>query len=140
MLTRHIGWQREDGRYQFIEHLIAGLWLDAGVAEHPARKDTPDAIKAVVQCQYAECILQLALYPAGAEALRADASMREVLSALRDKAWTDEAKKSAESTLMTLYPSELKTRVEAGLRLHVMVSYQVRAQPRRRSGRAALLD
>ena len=78
-----------------------------------------------MQCQYAECILQLALYPAGAEALRADTSMREVLSALQYKAWTEEAKRSAESTLMTLWPEQTKFEAEA---LHVMVSYQWSAQ------------
>lgn len=97
------------------------------MAEHPARKDTPDAIRAVVQCQYAECILQLALYPAGAEALRAGTSVREVLSTLQEKALTEEAKRSAESTLMTLYPSQQTTRFEADE--HVMISYQWTVQP-----------
>lgn len=39
--------------------------------DNAARANTPDAVKESLQQDYAECILQIALYPAGAEVLMA---------------------------------------------------------------------
>ena len=81
----------------FIPHLIDGLMLDP---EHP-RKDTDEAVKVAVQRDFAECLQQIALFPAGCDALKADsAAVIDVLDALVDKAWSEEAKDCARGALI----------------------------------------
>ena len=74
----------------FIPHLIDGLLLDP---EHP-RKDTNDAVKTAVQRDFAECIQQIVLFPAGREALTVNETLMQA------------AKVCAEGALMALIPPE----------------------------------
>jgi hypothetical protein len=100
----------------FIPHLIDGLMLHP---EHP-RKDTADAIKTTVQRDFAECVQQIALFPSGSEALKAyNDIVMQALSALKDMAWSVEAKVCAEGALMALIPPEHLEDIEA---LHIMMS------------------
>ena len=94
---------------------ISGLLLDP---EHP-RKDSDEAIKTAVQRDFAECIQQVALFPPGCEALKANEAVLQALLALKDKAWSDEAKLCAEGALMALIPPEHREDIEA---LHIMMS------------------
>lgn len=64
----------------FIPHLIDGLMLDP---EHP-RKDTDEEIKTAVQRDFAECIQQIALFPPGCEALKANEAVMPALLALTE--------------------------------------------------------
>ena len=75
----------------FVPHLIDGLLLDAN---HP-RKDTDLDIKAAVQRDFADCILQVSLFPPGCEALKASPMVVGVLDALVEQGWTEEARDSA---------------------------------------------
>jgi hypothetical protein len=102
----------------FIPHLVSGLLLDP---DHP-RKDTPQATKAIVQRDFAECIQQLSLFPPGCEALQAAPGVHEALEALIDTGWTEEAKDCARGALMQLtgqHPEVIASRHDA---LHIMVS------------------
>ena len=95
---------------------IDGLLLDP---EHP-RKDTDEFTKTAVQRDFAECIQQLSLYPPGCEALKENEHVLQALSALKDKAWSEEAKICAEGALMALIPPERDHKeIEA---LHIMMS------------------
>ena len=53
-----------------------------------------------------ECAQQIALFPAGCEALKANEAVIQALSTLKDKAWSEEAKICAEGALMALIPPE----------------------------------
>jgi hypothetical protein len=86
----------------FIPHLISGLLLDE---DHP-RKDTDQEVKAAVQRDFAECIQQISLYEPGCAALRAEHAVVEALTALKNDAWTEEAKLCAEGALMVLAPQD----------------------------------
>ena len=99
----------------FTPHLIDGLMLDP---EHP-RKDTDEAIKTAVQRDFAECVQQIALFPAGCEALTVNETVVQALLTLKDKAWSEEAKVCAEGALMALIPPEHLEDIEA---LHIMMS------------------
>ena len=100
----------------FIPHLIDGLMLDP---EHP-RKDTVETIKTVVQRDFAECVQQISLFPAGCEALRANEGIMHALLTLKDKAWSEEAKVCAEGALMALIPPKHhEVDIDA---LHIMMS------------------
>ena len=100
----------------FISLLIDGLLLDP---EHP-RKDTNDAVKTAVQRDFAECIQQIVLFPAGREALTVNETLMQALLTLKDKAWSEEAKVCAEGAIMALIPPEHH---EVGLEArHIMMS------------------
>jgi len=100
----------------FIPHLIDGLLLDP---EHP-RKDTNDAVKTAVQRDFAECIQQIVLFPAGREALTVNETLMQALLTLKDEAWSEEAKVCAEGAIMALIPPEHH---EVGLEArHIMMS------------------
>jgi len=86
--------------------------------EHP-RKDTDEAIKTAVQRDFAECVQQIALFPAGCEALTVNETVVQALLTLKDKAWSEEAKVCAEGALMALIPPEHLGAIEA---LHIMMS------------------
>ena len=87
----------------FTPHLIDGLMLDP---EHP-RKDTDEAIKTAVQRDFAECVQQIVLFPAGCEVLTANEAVMPALLILKDKAWSEEAKVCAAGALMALNPPVL---------------------------------
>ena len=101
----------------FIPHLIDGLMLDP---EHP-RKGSDKSIKTAVQHDFAECIQQISLFPAGCEALKANEAVMQVLLALKDKAWSDEAKLCAEGVLMALIPTE-HHEIDDAEAFHIMMS------------------
>jgi hypothetical protein len=101
----------------FLPHLIDGLMLDP---EHP-RKDTDAAIKTAVQRDFSECIQQIALLPAGCEALKANEAVMQALVTLKEKAWSKEAQACAEGALTALIPPEHHD-IEA---LHIMLSCKV---------------
>ena len=100
----------------FIPHLIDGLLLDS---EHP-RKDADEAIKTAVQRDFAECVQQIALFPAGCDALKANETVMHAMLALKDKAWSEEAKICAEGALMALIPPEHHDDIIEAL--HIMMS------------------
>ena len=103
----------------FIPLLIDGLLLDP---EHP-RKDTDEAIKTAVQRDFAECVQQISLFPAGRAALTADSAVVDVLDVLVDKAWSEEAKDCARGALMQLTDRHHETVAEKDLdALHIMMS------------------
>jgi DNA-directed RNA polymerase specialized sigma24 family protein len=103
----------------FIPLLIDGLLLDP---DHP-RKDTDDAIKTAVQRDFAECIQQISLYPAGCMALKADSAIIPALDVLVDKAWSEEAKDCARGALMQLTDRQRETVAAIDLdALHIMMS------------------
>ena len=102
----------------FIPHLVDGLLLNP---EHP-RNGSDEAIKAIVQRDFAECIQQLSLFAPGCEALKS-AGIVEALDALVDKAWTEEAKDSARGALMQLTDRHREVVVEVDPdALHIMLS------------------
>jgi hypothetical protein len=112
----------------FIPHLVDALLLDA---EHP-RKEIIGGIKTVVQRDFAECILQIALFPRGREALKAVPEVVQALDALVDKAWTDEAKDSARAALMQLTDRKPEVVLELDPdALHIMISCEFGSHLRR---------
>ena len=103
----------------FIPHLIDGLLLDP---EHP-RKGFAEPVKAAVQRDFAECILQISLFPPGLKALKADTAVVTALHALVDTAWSEAAKDCARGALMQLtnrQPDWHPPEVDA--QQHIMVS------------------
>jgi len=103
----------------FISLLIDGLLLDP---EHP-RRDTDEAVKAAVQRDFAECVQQISLFPAGCDALKADSAVIPALDALVDKAWSEEAKDCAQGALMQLTDRHRETIAAIDLdALHIMMS------------------
>ena len=97
----------------------SGLLLDP---EHP-RQNTDEAIKTAVQRDFAECVQQISLYPAGCEALKAESAVVEAMDALVDKAWSEEAKDCARGALMQLTDRQHETVAEVDLdALHIMMS------------------
>eukprot|EP01043_Picozoa_sp_COSAG02_P051086 COSAG02_NODE_5334_length_4430_cov_2.102517_1_plen_616_part_00 len=123
----------------FLPHVVDGLLLDPA---HP-RADTPEPVKQVVQRDYAECLQQLALFVPGCAALQADDAVLNALHGLADSGFTEEAKKIARLTLMSL-ESSLSTASQQhehhesdsttvpkknhAQRRHIMVSYQWNSQ------------
>jgi hypothetical protein len=104
----------------FISFLTDVLLLDP---DHP-RKDTTESVKAAIQRDVAEAILQFSLFPEGCEALKADPKLVDAVTKLVIHGWSDEAKDCATRTLMTFHPEEIDLHdVE---RDHIMISYQVR--------------
>ena len=103
----------------FIPHLIDGLLLDH---EHP-RKDTDEAVKTIVQRDFAECVQQISLFPPGCEALKENEAVIQALMTLTDKAWSDEAKLCAAGALMALIPPD-QLDIEA---LHIMMSCECKS-------------
>jgi hypothetical protein len=117
----------------FVPHMISSLMLDP----NHGRKGIAQKIKHEVQRDYAECIQQISLVPAGCEALRANPAVVEALDALAEHGWTDQARQSASATLFELCPERINTmhseqiggRDGPGAKHgHVMISYQWDAQ------------
>ena len=117
-------WRSEDGQHDFISHLLTGLGFGL-YEENAMRKETPDAVKHAIQSHYAESILQIALYPPGAQALKASPlPVLQTLRTLQAEAWTDAARRSAEAALMTLDPPAVTAPVHRKAKGgHVMLSY-----------------
>jgi hypothetical protein len=88
--------------------------------EHP-RTETPEALKAVVQRDFAECIEQIALFPRGCDALKAHEGVIGTLDALVDKALSPEASLCAQGTLMQLTDRQPSPGPEVD-QLHIMMS------------------
>lgn len=116
-----------------FDGFASGLLLDP---EHP-RNATDETIKTAVQRDFAECIQQISLYPAGAEALKADPALIEALDALVEKAWSDGAKECARGALMQLTERQPKPDMAAAAlhgagsasHRHIMLSYSWEWQP-----------
>jgi len=133
---------------EFIPHLVSGLFLDP---ELPRNGDpptgAPEAIKSVVQRDFAECIQQISLFPPGREALRADPAVMQALTELKEKAWTEEAKGSADRTILALTPKQERRKsmmlvddVQAGDAKHIMLSCASYASESVRCSHAYLLS
>jgi hypothetical protein len=114
----------------FIPHLVDGLMLDPS---HPRQSGPPpnpppgpDVLKSV-QRDFAECLSQISLFPAGRAALKAEPAVLQALTILKDTALSDEARLFAEATLMVTgdqqgpVSPDLRVDVES---LHIMISYQ----------------
>ena len=97
--------------------LVEALLVDPA---HP-RQEQADAVKAGIQCDAAECFMQLALFEPARDALKQDAEVLDSLRAVVDKGITEEAKKSAEGALMALDPKEGHREIDPDS-LHVMMS------------------
>lgn len=109
----------------FISHLLDGLFL----VERNPRPETSSAVKAAIQQDFADSILQLALYPRGCEALRADPNVEPAVTALASCALSKEAKDSAERISLAL--NQLPgagSRAVAKDQKHVMLSCECRVQ------------
>jgi hypothetical protein len=92
----------------FIPYLISGLFLDP---DHP-RADLKDEIKLWNQQTHVECFAQLALLPAGREALLANPAVSEALMEVRERGMSEEACGYAEAALTSLSGEELQMRTE----------------------------
>ena len=97
--------------------LVEALLVDPA---HP-RQEQADAVKAGIQCDAAECFMQLAMFGPARDALKQDAEVLDSLRAVVDKGITEEAKKSAEGALMALDPKEGHREIDPDS-LHVMMS------------------
>ena len=86
-----------------IPYLISALFLDP---DHP-RADLNDDVKAWNQKMHCECLAQLAVFPAGREALRQNPSVRPALEAVAARGMSAEAREFAEGALMALSDKEL---------------------------------
>ena len=102
-----------------IPTLLHALFLDP---EHP-RKDMDEASRAGIQCDGAECFLQLALFEPGKELMERHPEALDALRALADggAALASEARLAASTALAAL---EGPAPGPVGDQKHVMVSYQ----------------
>jgi hypothetical protein len=73
---------------------------------------------------FAEAIAQLAMYPAGRNALLENPNVAEALQRVAAEGWTEEARLHAESALVALKPPDKNSERAEGADKHVMVSYQ----------------
>ena len=105
---------------QLAQLLIEGLLLDPS----HVRYEQADEVKAAIQCDAAECLMQLALHAPTREALQRDLAVIDALRTLAGKAMTEKAKRSAEGALMALDPQEVHHREVDPSSRHVMMSYQ----------------
>ena len=92
----------------FIPYLISGLFIDLN---HP-RADLKDEIKVWNQQTHAECFAQLALFPAGREALLANPAVSEALVEVSERGMSEEACEYAAAALQGLSGEELQMRTE----------------------------
>ena len=76
-----------------------------------------------MQRDFAECVQQISLFPAGRAALTADSAVVDVLDVLVDKAWSEEAKDCARGALMQLTDRHHEAVAEVDLDArHIMMS------------------
>ena len=102
-----------------IPTLLDALFLGP---EHP-RKDMDETLRAGIQCDGAECFLQLALLEPGRELLEQHPEALDAMQALVDgAALTEEARLSASSALAAIDGPAPGTGPDPGDEKHVMVS------------------
>lgn len=71
---------------------------------------------------------QVALFEAGAEALRQDSSTMDALREVAERGWSDEAKHCAAGAIMALSDEKPSGGIEDdGSSKHIMISYQCTA-------------
>ena len=92
----------------FIPYLICGLFLDP---DHP-RADLKDEIKLWNQQTHAECLAQVALFPAGRDALLKIPAVSEALVSVTERGLSEEACEFAKAALKSLRGDELQMRTE----------------------------
>ena len=92
----------------FIPYLISGLFLDP---DHP-RADLKDEIKLWNQQTHAECLAQVALFPAGRDALLKNPDVSEALVSVSERGLSEEACEFAKAALKSLRGDELQMRSE----------------------------
>ena len=117
-----------------IPHLLSGLFLNpdhpkglrAKEILGPAATPTPVEVQAVYQQNNAEALAQLALFPAGKDALIADNSVTAALEAVVEHGLSQEAKEFARAALIGLRGFAEHELVVAN---HVMLSYEWEMQP-----------
>eukprot|EP01045_Picozoa_sp_COSAG04_P015950 COSAG04_NODE_1298_length_7325_cov_2.902989_5_plen_593_part_00 len=117
-----------------IPHLLSGLFLDpdhprglrANEILGPQAAPTPVEVQAVWQQNYAEALAQLALFPAGKDALLTDESVTAALEAVVEHGLSQEAKEFARGALIGLRGFAEHEVVVAN---HVMLSYEWEMQP-----------
>ena len=97
-----------------------GLFIDP---DHP-KASTPVAIQEISQRDYSEALQQLAVFPAGREAILAEASIVKALEEVAERGVTPEAREHAEGALMALSDKEMQPSDSEGPK-HIMLSYQV---------------
>jgi len=114
-----------------IKLIMEALLLDPEHARNRGDFSQSDEVKGAIQCDAAECFMQLALFPPGRDMLQQDASVLDALRMLVDKALTEEARQYAEGALMALDPEAAAHHHEVDMdALHVMMSYQWAVQVR----------
>lgn len=91
-----------------LPHLISGLFLDP---DHP-RADLKDEIKLWNQQTHAECLAQLALFPAGRDAMLENAAVTEALVKVAESGMSEEACESAKVALKALSGEKPQMRTE----------------------------
>ena len=102
-----------------IPTLLDALFLDP---EHP-RKDMDEALRAGIQSDGAECLLQLALVEPGKELLERHPEALEALRALVDDAsLTEEARLAASVALLAMEDPAQRQAPEPGGEKHIVVS------------------
>ena len=107
-----------------IKLIMEALLLDPEHVRNQGDLDQSLEVKGAIQCDAAESLMQLALFPAGRDMLlQQDASVLDVLRMLVDKALTEEARQYAEGALMALLPPEAVVHHEIDMdALHVFMS------------------
>ena len=99
--------------------LVDALLLDP---EHPQRAyPTFEANSVPVQRDFTEALQQLAVFPAGREALLAEPSAAEALQHVAEHGWSEEAQECAQGALSALSDREALSDVDAD-HLHLMMS------------------
>ena len=101
-----------------IPLLINGLFLDL---DHP-RANLTDEIKLWNQETHSECLVQLALFPPGRDALLQSPAVSEALVAVAKQGMSEQAREYAHAALVALSGDEPQTRMEG--QKHLMLSYQ----------------
>lgn len=103
----------------FIPYLLSGLFLES---DHP-RANLKDSVKAWNQQMHCECLAQLALFPAGRDALLANPAVIVALQSIVKCPLHPYAREMAEVALIALGEKEQQTH-SSKQRTWVMLSYQ----------------
>lgn len=109
-----------------IKLIMEALLLNPEHVRNHGDLEQSDEVKGAIQCDAAESLMQLALFPPGRDVLQQDASVLDALHMLVDKALTEEARQYAEGALMALLPPEAVVHhheIDMDAR-HVFMSYQ----------------
>ena len=111
--------------------LTLGLFVDP---EHPQLLNSPPPLvapaetQAIYQRNYSEALQQLALFPAGREALLQEASVLKALEEVADAGMTPEAQAHAQGALLALSDKQIVPDCSDAPQ-HVMLSYSWSEQP-----------